>query len=289
VSNIPSKFGRFNIILAFCFIAIGLLVNPWLASHFLQLGSISLPRTILIGTFEIFLVVSGLLVYFKGNTPEGRKHLAFGYITFVLAIVFVEGGLHITSFVIGLGDQQQTMADKRCLLSPYEGKDWAKPYFEELNELPSDYEQFLGWDRREYHGEYINVDSKGVRRTWNPEHSNRQALSTLYMFGGSTLWGTGARDEYTIPSYLSKLLDKNNQNFIVYNYGETGYISTQEIIHLILLLKEGYRPDYVIFYDGINDVYGAYQSGIPGTPHNVLIFREKLGAASPTQPVLRCC
>ena len=41
-------------------------------------------------------------------------------------------------------------------------------------------------------------------------------------------------------------------------------------------MRDGARPDYVIFYDGFNDVYGAYQSGQPGTLHNVAQMRAKL-------------
>jgi lysophospholipase L1-like esterase len=163
-------------------------------------------------------------------------------------------------------------------LSPYKDKQWAYEFWKEHTASSNaDYEQFLGWDRREYHSKYTNVDSNGVRKTWNPEHFHDQP-GTLYIFGGSTLWGAGARDDYTIPSYLSKRLNHKGYDFVVYNYGETGYTFTQEIIHLILLLREGHKPDYVIFYDGVNDVYGAYQSGKAGTIQNVSIMREKLKA-----------
>jgi lysophospholipase L1-like esterase len=48
------------------------------------------------------------------------------------------------------------------------------------------------------------------------------------------------------------------------------------VLYLITKLREGLRPDYVIFYDGFNDVYGAYQSGQAGTLHNVAQMKEKL-------------
>ncbi|HEX7880948.1 MAG TPA: hypothetical protein VF720_16165, partial [Candidatus Eisenbacteria bacterium] len=34
-------------------------------------------------------------------------------------------------------------------------------------------------------------------------------------------------------------------------------------------LREGKRPDLVFTYDGVNDTYAAYQSGVPGTNQNV--------------------
>lgn len=45
---------------------------------------------------------------------------------------------------------------------------------------------------------------------------------------------------------------------------------------MILLLRDGHRPDYVLFYDGVNDVYSAYQSGTVGIHQNVSGIREKL-------------
>jgi len=45
---------------------------------------------------------------------------------------------------------------------------------------------------------------------------------------------------------------------------------------LITKLQEGLRPNFVIFYDGFNDIYGAYQSGQPGTLHNAAQVRHKL-------------
>jgi hypothetical protein len=87
------------------------------------------------------------------------------------------------------------------------------------------------------------------------------------MFGGSTLWGTGAPDDKTIASYLQAKL---GANFDVYNYGETGYVSAQELNSLLLLLAQGHLPDIVIFYDGVNDGYaGAYSPAIPRDPHNL--------------------
>lgn len=88
------------------------------------------------------------------------------------------------------------------------------------------------------------------------------------MFGGSTLWGTGARDEFTIASLLTAELEKQGLHVEVTNYGESGYVSTQEVILLMTLLQKGSVPDLVIFYDGVNDTYSAYQEQIAGIPQN---------------------
>ena len=54
----------------------------------------------------------------------------------------------------------------------------------------------------------------------------------------------------------------------VTNFGETGYVSTQNLIALMLELRAGRRPDVVVFYDGVNDTYSAYSQQRAGLPHN---------------------
>ena len=90
---------------------------------------------------------------------------------------------------------------------------------------------------------------------------------TIFMFGGSTLWGTGSPDRNTIPSELQALL---GPEYDIYNFGETGYVSTQELNYLLHRLSLGDIPDTVIFYDGVNDGYaGAYSPSIPRDPQNL--------------------
>jgi len=61
----------------------------------------------------------------------------------------------------------------------------------------------------------------------------------LFAFGGSTMWGWGARDDYTIVSYLSKLLDEKGYPAEVTNYGQLNYVSTQEVIALLRCIQRG--------------------------------------------------
>ncbi len=83
------------------------------------------------------------------------------------------------------------------------------------------------------------------------------------------MWGYGVRDDSTVASLLSKrLAEKTGYNAEVFNYGQIGYVSTQEVLLLYELLGQGLRPDVVVFYDGINDSFTAYQSGIAGLAQN---------------------
>ena len=95
--------------------------------------------------------------------------------------------------------------------------------------------------------------------------------------------GGGARDEYTIPSFISKILNGGSSgsvSYSVWNFGESGHTSVQEIAKLTRLLHNGERPDIVIFYDGVNDVSYSYETGVPMPEGGELalknLFRSRL-------------
>ena len=127
------------------------------------------------------------------------------------------------------------------------------------------FEPYYHWKQFEYAGKYINIDAKGVRKT--VKDPNLKGRKKIFMFGGSTLWGHGSPDESTIPSIVQSYL---GDTYDVYNYGEDGFVSTQELNYLLYQLSLGNIPDVVIFYDGANDGYaGAYSPAIPRDPQNL--------------------
>jgi hypothetical protein len=52
-----------------------------------------------------------------------------------------------------------------------------------------------------------------------------------------------------------------NQTACVVNFGVWDYVSTQELLLLARQLQRGGRPDWVLFFDGVNDILSAYHSG----------------------------
>ena len=50
--------------------------------------------------------------------------------------------------------------------------------------------------------------------------------------------------------------------------GEQGYVNTQELILLLRQLQRGDVPDLVVFYDGVNELFSAYQNNEVGIPQN---------------------
>ena len=97
------------------------------------------------------------------------------------------------------------------------------------------------------------------------------------MFGDSVLWGSGVSDADTIPSQLARLYAASGQNVCITNYGEQAWVSTQELVELLLQLKYSIRaPGVVVFYDGTNDIFPPH----PDTPKDLDLtyyrFREAL-------------
>lgn len=154
----------------------------------------------------------------------------------------------------------------------YHHQEWAAEYWRECNITSqrtfANWHSYVYWRRKPYAGKYINIDANGLRKTWNKTTAPTPTQIKIFMFGGSAMWGTGARDEFTIPSYLSKKLQEHGLDVWITNFGESGYVSTQEVIALMLELQKGNVPDVVIFYDGVNDVFSAFQQGAAGLPQN---------------------
>lgn len=182
----------------------------------------------------------------------------------LLLLIFLEIFFRIY-FSFNASDDARIQAD--C----YQGAEWTKAYYKEFSECnESSWKPYLYWRRNPFEGNYINIDEKGLRKTiyqHNPS-SDYDPLIRIFMFGGSAMWGTGVRDEYTLASLLGKELTKKGFHVEISNYGESGYVNSQELIELQLELRKGNIPDVVLFYDGANDLFSAIQQGKAGLPQN---------------------
>ena len=103
--------------------------------------------------------------------------------------------------------------------------------------------------------------------------------------------GAYQRDDFTIASDVAKEAYAHHIAIHVTNYGQDGYSAWQELELLEELLTTGYRPNVVVFYDGINDLYAQANSGTSATPTyiNADKFRQTLsdaGVTSTTAPSL---
>jgi len=144
---------------------------------------------------------------------------------------------------------------------------------EESNQVT--YQPYVLWRRAPYQGELISIDQDGVRRTLHTQCDDK--TFTIWMFGDSVMWGTGAADGETIPSFVAQDYEKAGRPVCIVNYAEQGWASTQEMIGLIEQLKHATRkPDIVLFYDGGTEAFAAYQSGRADVHSNYDSFKNFL-------------
>lgn len=209
--------------------------------------------------------------------------VAINFFAIFLLISVVEAGSAIALRVrpyVGALLEGSLQIDRRVLSPVYRDRNIAEAIFSDLASIKTSYQSYSVWSLNEMHTKSINIDANGIRRTCfnKPEGGLK-----IYMFGGSTLFGTGVEDCETIPSLLAREISTKHPNlkFEVINFGVTGYQSTQEIARLLRELQSGRRPDWVLFYDGVNDVYaGAYSPGIPGEHQNLDVIAAKFNSTA---------
>jgi len=198
-------------------------------------------------------------------------YLGYSLVAAILAISLLEFGafLVLSAYHRLRPDADGFFADA----SPaYAGYPWAPDFWKEETSrwklARGSYEPFLIWRVAPWHGKYVNTDDTPYgmrRRTINPTNCEPSSRSDVWVFGGSTVFGTGVPDWATLPSLLSRELNSHARGCVVVtNFGNEGYVSNQEVILLMEQLKAGHRPNIVVFYDGVNDSYaGVVSPGIP--------------------------
>lgn len=144
----------------------------------------------------------------------------------------------------------------------------SQAYWSELGELHAAWLPYTYHHFAPHTGKYINITAAGLRETNDPLAPDADAPS-IYFFGGSTIWGEGSRDAYTIPSQVAAQLDDSGSSAHVFNYGQVAYVSTQDLILFQRQLALGNIPDVAVFYGGFNDMVSVeFYNGIAGLPHN---------------------
>ena len=190
--------------------------------------------------------------------------------------ILLFGVLEAGAWLVLLGvrwveESSEPPGDWRARADTYTDPSWVEAYYNEFRRSDAlRWRPYVYWRKKPYRGQYINVDSSGLRITPGPASPDQGAGRALkiFMFGGSTLWGTGARDAFTIPAMVASDLRRSGLRVEVSNFGQSGYVSTQSLVALLLELRAGRRPDVVVFYDGINDTFSAFAQQRPGLPQN---------------------
>ena len=128
------------------------------------------------------------------------------------------------------------------------------------------FRSYVGWRRDPISLGTLEISAPfGIRKSFGERYSD-----SVWFFGGSTMWGTGAETSGTIPSLFHEISDRH-----VLNLGESNYNSRQGLNLLLNLLVSGHRPEAVVFFDGVNDVANQCRTEIYPPAHGLEQFIDE--------------
>lgn len=159
-----------------------------------------------------------------------------------------------------------------------EGAEWRKDYLQDIqnifqfsNNTLNTWQPLGLWAATQYQGKCVNIEQDNLRKTiQSHDQFFHDPISTCHFYGGSLVWGWSVRDEKTIPSLYASI----TKNTYVENHAQLGFVSTQSFFALIQSLKHKI-PDSIVFLEGLNDIYSAYQSGVAGIEQNAISRKTK--------------
>ncbi|MGI8936838.1 MAG: hypothetical protein ACR2JF_01240, partial [Iamia sp.] len=130
---------------------------------------------------------------------------------------------------------------------------WRERYFADLQRVPGSYWPFTESRPLPFESPYLNIEGWS-RQTYRAPATDLGA-PVVWMFGGSTTFGEGQRDDYTIASWIARMAEEAGTPVRVENYGQRGWTHFQEAILFEQLLAAAEEPpDFVLFYDGANEI-----------------------------------
>ena len=144
---------------------------------------------------------------------------------------------------------------------------------------------FIGWrfgPGVTHESELVNIVD-GRRETLETDVAGEP--TNVWLFGGSTLYGSGQSDDATIPSVLVRLAAADGLAIEATNFGHPAYAQWQQVQLLEAELTSGAElPDVVVFYDGFNDLTLQTQFGVHDEPTH-LFFDAPATAVAPSPSV----
>jgi hypothetical protein len=120
------------------------------------------------------------------------------------------------------------------------------------------FEPYVQFRERPRIGQFVNISPDGFRL--NAKEGRKAVDPTakaVFVFGGSTTFGYGVRDQDTIAAHLEAIFRERQpeQRVAVYNFGRGFYGSSQEFLLLKLLVQRGTVPQVAVFMDGVNEQF----------------------------------
>jgi lysophospholipase L1-like esterase len=199
------------------------------------------------------------------STPPAQSNVArtifYNVVTFFVLFNLLYWAIPTVSALSRLyGHVRLLVANMPPGISGLQAARWVREHWSGTGLPPADYHSHIGWRRVSWARDGYHIEGPYLqRRTINIGTSGR---AKVYFFGGSTMWGTGVPDAATVPSQFAAKTGFHSENF-----GEPGYTAHQSLLLLIQVLQAGHRPDLVVFYDGVNEVWVKCRSELNAGSH----------------------
>lgn len=116
---------------------------------------------------------------------------------------------------------------------------------------------------RDFDGKYLNIVDN-YRVSWRPPECACDRVS-VWMYGGSTTFGMGQRDDRTIASEIARRAWADGIAIDMSNRGVLGDLLWEEAERFAWEVQVEDPPSIVIFYDGYNEVQAVLQRATTGT------------------------
>ena len=198
----------------------------------------------------------------------------------LVVILILEAGFRI-AFAVRDRLTAQPVPDRRVLAEGYGGETWPIEHYRELESargalaalclLPP--QAIPGSDDHDRHrraprhlaAPVLPATIAGAKRRQAPDAGRILALGLRR-----------TRRPARFLSLVARMLHERGWRVEIRNLSEIGYVSTQELIALSQELQAGYRPDVVIFFDGVNDTTSALLEREAGLTTNEINRRQRV-------------
>ncbi len=182
-----------------------------------------------------------------------KKNLFFSIIVFIITFVVIN---KVSKFFLKSTHAEKNRYSHFEKIYGENFEDYIEVSIEQSS--PSIYEPFVEFKEQSRLNKYTAISSLGNRCNANfilVCKDARGGEKEIWLFGGSTAFGHGLKNDETITAYIEKLA-KNN--FKAINFGVGGFNSTQSRILFQNLLLKYPSPYAAIFLDGNNDYLKIY-------------------------------
>jgi hypothetical protein len=119
--------------------------------------------------------------------------------------------------------------------------------------------------------------SRSAEEAFHASEFEGEDTLNILLYGGSDVWSAGVHDSLRIRSLLRRYLESGLQRPVMVRDRSAPYFnSTQALLSLLISLRDGERPDFVLMLLGSDEVLAGLESGAPGLHRGIGEIRRRM-------------